>query len=319
VTLIERGAGDGIGAGAAARLTGIGLRAGVVVIAGGAVICIGIAALSRCRIARARDVALVEGGAENGIGPGAGARLTRIGLRAGVVVIAGGAVICIGIAALSRCRIARARDVALVEGGAENGIGAGTAARLTGIGLGAGVAIGASAAIRFVRVGANTRRGIAGAGVVALIERHAHDGVGPGACPQLTGIGLGAGIAVIASAAIRLVRIRTNARRRIADADVMALVERRARNGIGARTRARLTRIGLRARIAVVANDAIGLVWIRANARHRIACARIVALIERHAHDGVGPGACPRLTRIGLGTGVAVVAGRTIGFVRVAA
>ena len=75
----------------------------------------------------------------------------------------------------------------------------------------------------------------------------------------------------------------------------MALIKGSTRNRAGSRTRTSLARIRLRAGIAVAAHGAIRLVRIGANAGACITRSRVVALIKRHAHDGVCPRACARL------------------------
>src|SRR5207247_2875252 len=60
VTLVQRRADDGLRAHAARALTGVGLRAGVAVVTGGAVGLGGIAAGARRGVAGARGVALIR-------------------------------------------------------------------------------------------------------------------------------------------------------------------------------------------------------------------------------------------------------------------
>src|SRR5207253_157970 len=122
-------------------------------------------------------------------------------------------------------RIADPGDVALIERHTDDGVGPDAAARLAGVGLGAGIAVAARATFGRVRVGARAARRIADPGDVALIERRADDGVGPDAAARLAGVGLGAGITVGAGPAVGLVRVGAGAARRIADAGVVALVE----------------------------------------------------------------------------------------------
>src|SRR5206468_1062757 len=85
------------------------------------------------------------------------------------------------------CRVAYAGNVALVQGGTDDGVGAGARPVLAGVGLGAGVAIVAGGAIGLVGGRrADAGRGVARARVVALV-RGADDGVGAGARPVLAG------------------------------------------------------------------------------------------------------------------------------------
>src|SRR5206468_12508822 len=77
-----------------------------------------------------------------------------------------------------------------------------------GVDLRAGIAVAAGAAIRLRRVRARPRGGSTGAGSVALVGGGADDGVAAGADPALAGVGLRAGIAVAARAAVGLRRVR---------------------------------------------------------------------------------------------------------------
>src|SRR5438132_1037200 len=73
-------------------------------------------------VAAARDVALIGGGADDRVCPDAGAGLAGVGLGAGVAVRASAAVrLGRGGAAAAR-RVAVASDMALVEGGADDGV-----------------------------------------------------------------------------------------------------------------------------------------------------------------------------------------------------
>src|SRR5205823_3804707 len=92
VALIERCADDGVRSRAGARLAGVGLCARVAVAAGGAVGGVRVRADAGPGVADARDVALIERRADDGVRAGAGPRLARVGLCAGVAVAAGGAV-----------------------------------------------------------------------------------------------------------------------------------------------------------------------------------------------------------------------------------
>src|SRR5256885_1610021 len=97
----------------------------------------------------------------------------------------------------------------------------------------------------------------------------------------------------------------------------MALVTRRADNGIAPGARPALAGVSLRAGIAVVAGRAIGLGRIRARASGRIAGARVMTLVTRRADHGIAPGARPALAGVSLCTGIAVVAGRAVGLGRI--
>src|SRR5262249_38094481 len=154
-----------------------------------------------------------------------------------------------------------------------------------GIGLGTGIAVGASAAVGDVRIGADAARRVADAGDVALIEGRADDGVRPDARAGLAGVALRAGIAITAGAPVRLVRVGAEAARRIADAGVVALIERGADDGVRPDARAGLAGVGLGTGIAIGARAAVGDVRIGADAARRIADAGDVALIDGRAHD----------------------------------
>src|SRR5439155_896249 len=94
-------------------------------------------------------------------------------------------------------------------------------------------------------------RGVAGAGDVALIGRGADDRVGAGARPGLAGIGLRAGVAVVARGAVGRGRVGAETRRGSTHAGIVALIGR----GAGDR-RVRAAGRGAggdRARVAVVA------------------------------------------------------------------
>jgi len=187
-----------IASGARSRLAGVGLGAGVPIVAGRAVRLARGGADAARRVAGAGDVALIERGADDGVRADAGAGLTGVGLGASVTVRAGAAV-CLGRGGADAARrIADAGVVALIERGADDGVRPDAGAGLAGVGLGAGVTVCAGAAVRLGRVGAGAARRIADAGDVALIERAADDRVGTGADARLAGVALRAGAAVVA-------------------------------------------------------------------------------------------------------------------------
>src|SRR5204862_340699 len=134
---------------------------------------------------------------------------------------------------------------------------------------------------------AGARRRGAGAGQVALIERRADHGVLPDAGAGLAGIGLGAGVAIVAHRPVGLERVRARAARRGADAGRMALVERRADHGVASRARARLAGVGLGAAVAIVAHRPIGLERLRTGTGRRDADTGRVALVHRRADHRV--------------------------------
>src|SRR5439155_489774 len=99
--------------------------------------------------------------------PGARPGPAGVALRAGVAVVAGGAVGLRRVWARAGRGVAGAGGVALVGRGAHDGIRAGARPGLTGVGPGAGVAVVAGGAVGLRRVGARAGRGVAGAGGVA--------------------------------------------------------------------------------------------------------------------------------------------------------
>src|SRR5205814_772362 len=155
-------------------------------------------ALAGGGVAGAGDVALVGGGADDRVGARAGAALAGVGLGAGVAVVAGRAVARGRAGARAGGGVAGAGDVALIGGRADDGVGARARAALAGVGLGAGVAVAAGRAVGVGRVRACAASGITGAGDMTLIGGRANDGVAAGADPALAGVGLRAGIAVVA-------------------------------------------------------------------------------------------------------------------------
>src|SRR5213079_763146 len=134
-------------AAAGRRLAGVGLRAGVAVVAGGAVGLRRARAAAGRRVAGARVVALIRRGAGDGVRAGTDSTLAGVGLGAGIAVGAGGAVGLRRARAETGRRIAGARVVALIRGGAGDGVRAGTDSTLAGVGLRAGIAVGARGAV----------------------------------------------------------------------------------------------------------------------------------------------------------------------------
>src|SRR5947209_7970136 len=92
-----------------------------------------------------------------------------------------------------------------------------------GVGLGASVAVVAGRPVRRVRVGAHTRRGVAGSCDMALVTRRAGDGVAARADTGAAGVGLGAGVAVVAGRPVRRVRVGAGSSRGVAGPGDMAL------------------------------------------------------------------------------------------------
>jgi len=93
----------------------------------------------------------------------------------------------------------------------------------------------------------------------------------------------------------------------------VALGRCRADDGVRARAHAHLTRVGLRARVAVVARAPVGLGGVRAGAGRRVARPRVVTLVGRGADDGIRARAHATLAGVGVRAPVAVVARAPVG------
>lgn len=204
-------------------------------------------------------------------------------MSASIVVIAHAPVGFGRIGTYARGGIARAGIVALIRRRADDGVCPGTGSRLTRIRLRAGIAVIAYGAIGFGRIRAHSRGGIARADIVALIRCRADDRICPCTDAGLATIRLRTSTAVVARRAVGLDRIRAHSRCRIAGADIVALIRRRAHDGVCPGTCTALACIRLRAAIAIVTHGAIGFGGIRADARPRLARARVVAFIRRRA------------------------------------
>ena len=183
MTLIGRGADHVIGADADAGLAGVGLGAGVAVVAR---VAVGLIGLEQAPAgAGARDVALVERGADDRVAAGANARLASVGLGAGVAVAAGVAVVLDG---LEHCRWRDCRCPTTwhwSSAAQTTGLPAGADARLASVGLGASAPVVAADAVAFGRVGAQAARRIASSCDMALVEGVASDGhVRAGSVPE---------------------------------------------------------------------------------------------------------------------------------------
>src|SRR5438876_731087 len=313
VTLVERRADDGVPARARTCLAGVRARARAVVVAGRAVRLGRVRACAGRRVARADVVALVLGGAGDGVRAGAGAGLARVGPRARAVVVARRAVRLGRVRARAGRRVARADVVALVLGGAGDGIPVRAALPLSGVGPRARAVVVARRAVRLGWVRAHAGRRVARADVVALVLGSAGDGVRAGARAGLAGIGARAGVAVVAPRAVRLCGVGARAGRRVALPDVVALILGGAGDGIRAGARAGFARIRARAGVAVVPCRTVRRCGVRAHAGRRVARAGVMALILGGAGDRVRAGARACLARVGARAGIAVVAGRAVG------
>src|SRR5207237_1717145 len=79
---------------------------------------------------------------------------------------------------------------------------------VAGVSAPAGVPVVAGCAVGLDWIGPETDRGIADAGLVALVARRALDRIGASAHAREAGVGLGAGVAVVARGAVGLRRLR---------------------------------------------------------------------------------------------------------------
>ena len=248
MALVLRGAGHRVRAGAGAGLAGVGLRAGVAVVARacrrpwpGS---------SRCRSpgCSARRVALVLRGAGHRVRAGAGAGLAGVGLRAGVAVVAA---VPFGLAGFEQTPVAGLHVPAAWHwSGAVQvtGLRAGAGAGLAGVGLRAGVAVVARGAVR--PWPGSSRRPSPGCtcpAVVALVRAAQVTGFAPVHAPAWQVSRLRAGVAVVAGGAVRPWPGSSRRPSPVShDARDVALVGR----GAGHRVRARCTRRSGRCRSA---------------------------------------------------------------------
>src|SRR2546426_964453 len=92
MALIARTARDRIRACANAGLASVGLRAGIAVVTDRSIGSLRVGASARRRVAGAGDVALIRRDAQDRVRACADARLARVGLRAGVAVVARGSI-----------------------------------------------------------------------------------------------------------------------------------------------------------------------------------------------------------------------------------
>src|SRR5207253_1051486 len=242
--------------------------------------------------------------------------LTGVTGGAGAAVAAGAAIDLHRVRARPRGERTGPGNVALVGGGADDGVAARADPALAGVGLRAGIAVVAGTAVGLRRVRARPRGRITGAGSVALVGGGAGDGVAARAHPALAGVGLRAGVAVVAGAAVGLRRVRARPRGGITGAGSVALFGGGAGDGVAARAPSPPRRSSVLAGIAVVAGAAVGLRRVRARPRGGITGAGGVALVGGGAGDGVAAGAHPALAGVGLRAGIAVVAGPAIGLHR---
>src|SRR5207247_1335330 len=118
--------------------------------------------------------------------------------------------------------------------------------------------------------------------------------------------------AVIAGRALWLHRVGAHAGRTVALANVVALIEHRADHRVPAGTLTRLAAVGSGAEAPIAAGRAVVLRRVGADSCGRVALAHRVALIESRADDRVRPDALACRAPVGLGTGIAIIAGRPV-------
>ncbi len=218
-----------------------------------------------------------------------------------------------GVAADTRRAVAGSSDVTGIFGRAWDGIAALARPGLAGIRLGARVAIVAGCPVGERGIRAHARGWIAHTCPVTLVAGSAGHRIAARACAGLALVGLGARVAVAASRSVGERGIRAHARGWIAHACRMALIARRAGDGVSARAHAGLAEVDLGARVPVIASRSVGNRGIRTHARGWIAHASRVALVARRAGHRIAARAPAGLALVGLGARVAIVARRSVG------
>lgn len=221
--------------------------------------------------------------------------------------------------ALTVHHVARAGDVAFIERHANDGHGRGARPHDAAISLGTRIAIITRAPVRLRRIRTHSGGGIAHTRILALISRHACDRIRARACAHHAGIRLRTRIPIITRRTIGFGRVGTHPRHRIARPRVVALVHGHTRDGHARGARSRDATIRRGAVIAVVTRCSVGFGRIGAHPCRRITRPGVAALITRHTRDRIGAYACSSLTNIHLRAGIVVIAGRTIGSIRVRA
>src|SRR5206468_392822 len=123
-----------------------------------------------------------------------------------------------GVAAGARRGIAGARRVTLVGGRAHDRVRARAGTGLAGVGLRAVIAVVAGCAVGLGGIAAGARRGVAGAGRVALVGGRAHDWIRARAGAGLTGVRYTALFRSVTGCAVGLGGVAAGARRGVAGA-----------------------------------------------------------------------------------------------------
>jgi hypothetical protein len=178
-----------------------------------------------------------------------------------------------------------ARQVALVDRGADYRTPTQARSVQAVVGLSTGVPITARGSILDRRIATNAGGWIAGSSDVTLIGGRADNGVGPQACSLDASVGLRAGIRISASGSVRCEGIGADTRARIARPSDVALVGGRADNGVGAQARSFDASVGLCAGVRISASGSVRRRGIGADTSSRIARPRDVTLIGRRAND----------------------------------
>ena len=252
MALVESRADDRGARVTAPRLTCVTRGARIAVAARRTIGLIRIAANARRRIARAGRMALIERRAHHRVATHTRAGLASVRLGAGIPIVARRAVRLIRVAAHARLRITRSNIVALVQRRTDDGVHAGTGSRMASVPGRARALIVACRTIGLVWVAADTRRHIAHARGMALVDSLADLGRPGYAASRLARVSDGAAVAVAARSTVGLGRIAAHARERVTVSDRMALIECRALHEIGANAGADLAGVRLAAGVAVV-------------------------------------------------------------------
>jgi len=253
VTLVEGRADHRASADTRARLTHVRLRASVAVATSRAVTLCRIRADAGAGVAAARVVTLILR-ITHDRGPGAGARLTAIGLRTRVSVGAGRAIGQWGGRAHAGARVASAGSVTLVGGRTNHRTRAYTGPSLTAVALRTGVSVATGGSVRLLRVRAYPRRRVARADAVTLVLGGAGDRACPDATAGLTRVALGASVAVGAGAAVGLAWVRAHPRGGRTNADAVTLVLRGTYDRVGSHADPSLAAVGGRTGVAIRAS-----------------------------------------------------------------
>jgi hypothetical protein len=254
---------------------------------------------------------VVEGSADQGIRAGTDSGLAGVGLGAQIAVITRRTVGFLWIRANPSGGIADALIVALVECSADHWIRANADSGLAGVGLGAQIIVIARCPLVCGRVRAEPGRGIAHADVMTLISG-ADDRIGADTDSGLAGVGLGTEVTVVARFSIGGRWVGTLTGARVAHSCIVTRIQSRADDRIGADTDSGLAGVGLRAEVPVVARRAVRRRWVGADAGSRVADARVVALIEGGADDGIRANTAASHTSVALRTQIAIIAGRAV-------